>query len=147
MKFSIISFSIFLLTFRWYSAVIFSTGTAAAFKAWQNPAEMKDQSIDVTRFMAEPITDLKKLENNQDDMKTKVELLIMRVQQEFCRALENEEHDPETKFKVDRWLRKEGGGGITCVMQDGIVFEKAGVNVSVVNGTLPEAAAAQMRSR
>ena len=97
--------------------------------------------------MAQPITDLKKLEENQNDMKTKVEMLIMRVQKEFCKALENEEHDPEMKFRVDRWMRKEGGGGITCVMQDGIVFEKAGVNVSVVNGVLPEAAAAQMRAR
>lgn len=108
---------------------------------------MKGLAIDTSRFMAEPITDVAKLEQNSNDMKTKMELLIMRVQQEFCRALENEEHDPESKFRVDRWLRKEGGGGITCVMQDGIVFEKAGVNVSVVNGTLPEAAAAQMRAR
>lgn len=53
----------------------------------------------------------------------------------------------EAKFKVDRWLRKEGGGGITCVLQDGRVFEKAGVNISVVSGKLPPAAVQQMRSR
>lgn len=40
-----------------------------------------------------------------------------------------------------------GGGGISCVMQDGKVFEKAGVNVSVVSGYLTEEAAKQMRSR
>lgn len=40
-----------------------------------------------------------------------------------------------------------GGGGISCVMQDGKVFEKAGVNVSVVFGHLTEEAAKQMRSR
>lgn len=40
-----------------------------------------------------------------------------------------------------------GGGGISCVMQDGKVFEKAGVNVSVVFGNLTEEAAKQMRSR
>lgn len=67
-------------------------------------------------------------------------------QAEFCRALESEE-DEDTKFKVDRWLRKEGGGGITCVMQDGRVFEKAGVNISVVSGTLPAAAVQQMKAR
>jgi coproporphyrinogen III oxidase len=41
----------------------------------------------------------------------------------------------------------KGGGGVTCVMQDGTVFEKAGVNVSVVRGHLPAAAAQQMRAR
>lgn len=40
-----------------------------------------------------------------------------------------------------------GGGGISCVLQDSKVFEKAGVNVSVVYGNLPEEAAKQMRSR
>lgn len=40
-----------------------------------------------------------------------------------------------------------GGGGISCVLQDGEVFEKAGVNVSVVSGILSEEAARQMRSR
>lgn len=48
---------------------------------------------------------------------------------------------------MDRWTRKEGGGGVTCVLQDGEVFEKAGVNVSVVHGTLPPAAVNQMRAR
>lgn len=33
------------------------------------------------------------------------------------------------------------------MMQDGKVFEKAGVNVSVVSGYLTEEAAKQMRSR
>lgn len=40
-----------------------------------------------------------------------------------------------------------GGGGITCVLQDGRVFEKAGVSISVVHGSLSEEAASQMRGR
>lgn len=44
-------------------------------------------------------------------------------------------------------MSNKGGGGISCVMQDGKVFEKAGVNVSVVFGNLTEEAAKQMRSR
>uniref|UniRef100_A0A4W3JBR4 Oxygen-dependent coproporphyrinogen-III oxidase, mitochondrial n=1 Tax=Callorhinchus milii TaxID=7868 RepID=A0A4W3JBR4_CALMI len=40
-----------------------------------------------------------------------------------------------------------GGGGISCVLQDGKVFEKAGVNVSVVFGNLSQESAQQMRSR
>ena len=41
----------------------------------------------------------------------------------------------------------QGGGGVTCVIQDGAVFEKGGVNVSVVHGQLTAAAAQQMRAR
>nr|CAI5845367.1 unnamed protein product [Callosobruchus analis] len=97
-------------------------------------------------FMAEPITPWDKLRKNPDSMKSKMELMIMKVQKDFCTALEKEE-DTGVKFLVDRWERKEGGGGITCVLQEGKVFEKAGVNISVVSGTLPKAAVAQMRSR
>lgn len=42
---------------------------------------------------------------------------------------------------------RTGGGGITCVLQDGRVFEKAGVSISVVHGNLSEEAANQMRGR
>ncbi len=87
------------------------------------------------------------LRSNPNSMRVKMELMIMRVQKEFCRALENEEN-PRYKFKVDRWTRSEGGGGITCVLQDGHTFEKAGVNISVVHGEqaitqLPEIKAKQ----
>lgn len=68
------------------------------------------------------------------------------VQADFCRALENEE-DPSKKFIVDRWTRAEGGGGVTCVIQNGKTFEKAGVNVSVVHGILPVDAVRQMKAR
>lgn len=96
--------------------------------------------------MAEPITDVEQLMAHPDDMRTRMELFIMKVQTDFVRALENEENFGK-RFIVDRWQRKEGGGGITCVLQDGDVFEKAGVNISVVSGQLPAAAVQQMRSR
>ena len=97
-------------------------------------------------LMAPPITDEDQLMKNEKDMKARMELLIMKIQADFCHALENEENFGK-KFKVDRWERPEGGGGITCVLQDGDVFEKAGVNISVVTGRLPAAAVQQMRSR
>ncbi|XP_065332296.1 oxygen-dependent coproporphyrinogen-III oxidase [Cloeon dipterum] len=101
-------------------------------------------------WMAEPISGYEGVKGN--DIKARMEAMIMQVQADFCRALEQEEADGSvgsepTKFKVDRWIRKEGGGGITCVMQEGEVFEKAGVNISVVHGHLPPAAVAQMRAR
>merc|ERR1719507_1727946 len=79
-------------------------------------------------------------------MKTKMELMCMKIQRDFCRTLENEE-DPKYKFQVDRWTRAEGGGGITCILQDGNTFEKAGVNISVVHGKIPPKAVAQMNAR
>jgi coproporphyrinogen III oxidase len=46
-------------------------------------------------------------------------------------------------FKEDAWQRPEGGGGITRILEDGRLFERAGVNLSRVQGTaLPPSASA-----
>lgn len=42
------------------------------------------------------------------------------------------------RFKAESWERPGGGGGRTCVIQEGKVFEKGGVNISHVHGRLPE---------
>ncbi|HTJ12717.1 MAG TPA: oxygen-dependent coproporphyrinogen oxidase [Dinghuibacter sp.] len=42
------------------------------------------------------------------------------------------------RFREDRWERPGGGGGISRVIEGGAVFEKGGVNTSVVFGDLPE---------
>ncbi|GFN77908.1 oxygen-dependent coproporphyrinogen-iii oxidase [Plakobranchus ocellatus] len=98
-------------------------------------------------WMAEPITNLQYLKENKHDMKCRMEAMIMRIQAEFCHALEKEEQEEGgKKFIVDKWEREQGGGGITCVLQDGTVFEKAGVNISVVSGLLPPSAVQQMRA-
>ena len=44
-------------------------------------------------------------------------------------------------------MKKKGGGGITCIIQDGDTFERGAVNVSVVHGSLPPQAIEQMRAR
>ena len=69
----------------------------------------------------------------------------MGLQGEFCRAIKDQEEKGE--WQVDRWTREEGGGGVTCVIQDGHIFEKAGVGVSVVHGLIPPSAVAQMNAR
>ena len=55
------------------------------------------------------------------------------------------------RFVRDEWTRDEasggpitGGGGLTCVLEGGAVFEKAGVNFSAVHGTFSPEFAAQM---
>ena len=112
----------------------------------QVAAAGKKLDHDVSKFMAAPVTSSEALFSNKEDITARMELLIMEIQAEVCKALE--EVDGQSKFLVEKWSRvKGGGGGITCVMQDSNVFEKAGVNVSVVHGSLPEAAAQQMRVR
>jgi coproporphyrinogen III oxidase len=49
-----------------------------------------------------------------------------------------EEVDGKALFQEDNWKRSEGGGGRTRVIENGAVFEKAGVNISKVFGELPE---------
>ncbi|KAL9225294.1 hypothetical protein vseg_001238 [Gypsophila vaccaria] len=63
------------------------------------------------------------------------EKMIREVQDTVCAAIEAA--DGGGKFKEDAWTRPGGGGGISRVLQDGVVWEKAGVNVSVVYGVMP----------
>ena len=67
-------------------------------------------------------------------MRGRFEKMIRGIQSQVCAAIE--EVDGNT-FRQDAWTRPGGGGGITRVMQEGNVWEKAGVAVSVVYGTMP----------
>lgn len=131
---------------RYTTAFLIGSGVTAYLSVQQVHMARAKKMLNISQFMAAPVTSIEKLEANQEDMKTRMELMIMKVQADFCHQLEGEENFGK-KFKVDRWIREEGGGGITCVLQDGDVFEKAGVGVSVVSGNLPPGAAQQMRSR
>jgi len=54
---------------------------------------------------------------------------------------ELEQVDGRAKFKRDAWTRPGGGGGLSCVLDDGAVFEQAGVGFSHVYGSeLPPSA-------
>jgi len=61
---------------------------------------------------------------------------IHGLQDRICTALEQE--DGAAKFIEDRWERPEGGGGKTRVIANGNVFEKGGVNTSVVYGDVSD---------
>lgn len=64
---------------------------------------------------------------------------VYGLQDTICKALEEE--DGKAKFREDNWQRGEngkGGGGHSRIMEEGAVFEKAGVNVSVVYGAVTE---------
>ena len=62
--------------------------------------------------------------------------IILALQNKICTALE--EVDGKAKFVEDVWIREEGGGGKTRVIQNGNVFEKGGVNTSLVFGQVTE---------
>jgi coproporphyrinogen III oxidase len=57
------------------------------------------------------------------------------LQGNICTALENE--DGKGKFMEDVWIREEGGGGRTRILQNGNVIEKGGVLFSAVDGKVP----------
>lgn len=134
--------------FRQTGVLLVSAGLVTAFSIRKAELERRSpaKKFNIDKFMAKPITPLETLNKDKDEMRTRMELMIMRVQADLCKALEGEENFGK-KFKVDRWERAEGGGGVTCVIQDGDTFEKAGVNVSVVTGMLPPAAVQQMKAR
>ncbi|EGD96259.1 coproporphyrinogen III oxidase [Trichophyton tonsurans CBS 112818] len=76
-------------------------------------------------------------------MRLRMEKLIKEQQKRIIDELSKIDGNA---FTIDEWDRPNGGGGISCVLQDGNVFEKAGVNVSVVYGKLPRPAIEKMRA-
>ncbi len=70
-----------------------------------------------------------------------VKTYLLELQQNICGELAEE--DGAADFIVDEWQRAEGGGGRSRVLNEGAVFEKAGVNFSHVQGdALPPSATA-----
>jgi len=71
-----------------------------------------------------------------------VRAYLRDLQDRICAELAAE--DGGQGFRDDAWDRPEGGGGRTRVLENGTVFEKAGVNFSEVSGErLPPSATAQ----
>jgi len=68
---------------------------------------------------------------------------IEGLQNRICTTLE--ECDGKAKFIEDQWQRAEGGGGKTRVISGGNVFEKGGVNTSVVFGNVSDAMKTQLK--
>ncbi|MGD2082379.1 MAG: oxygen-dependent coproporphyrinogen oxidase [Chromatiales bacterium] len=67
---------------------------------------------------------------------------LLDLQERICAAIEAE--DGGEPFREDAWERPGGGGGRTRVLEEGAVFEKAGINFSHVHGeALPASATAQ----
>jgi len=66
---------------------------------------------------------------------------LLALQDSICRGLTEE--DGGKTFSEDSWQREGGGGGRSRVMEDGQIFEKAGINFSHVYGdSMPASATA-----
>lgn len=68
--------------------------------------------------------------------KVRAQTYFEKLQNTICAELERV--DGKGRFREDAWQHPEEGGGRTCVLQNGGIFEKAGVNTSAVAGTLTE---------
>ena len=70
-----------------------------------------------------------------------VKSYLLGLQDRICSSLETEDGDGQ--FREESWEREAGGGGRTRVLEQGAVFEQAGVNFSHVFGDrLPPSATA-----
>jgi coproporphyrinogen III oxidase len=70
-----------------------------------------------------------------------VRAYLLKLQDDICNAFETT--DDTGRFREDEWSRPEGGGGRSRVLEEGAVFEKAGINFSHVFGSeLPPSASA-----
>lgn len=68
---------------------------------------------------------------------------IHQLQDRICACVEAA--DGSAKFAEDLWTRPEGGGGKTRVIANGTIFEKGGVNTSVVFGDVTDAMRNQLK--
>ena len=78
-------------------------------------------------------------------MRERMSAWVRSLQQRIVDELESYETS-DARFLRDAWTRPQGGDGMSCVIQGGETFEKAGVGVSVIHGKLPPAAVKQMRA-
>jgi len=71
-----------------------------------------------------------------------VKKYLVQLQESICSDLES--IDGRAIFEIDRWTKEDGNGsGITSVICDGNVFEKGGINFSIVQGNkMPKSASA-----
>ena len=115
------------------------------------PTETKDESSSQLPESSPSATEESELTSTFPDatssappMRSQMSSYIHTLQAQIVNSLET--LDPNKLFIRDSWIRPEGGSGTSCVMSGGAVLEKAGVNISIVHGTLPPAAVKQMRS-
>ena len=80
--------------------------------------------------------------NDTKSIREDAEKIFISLRDNICKNLEeyeNKSSKRQEKFQVNRWVRNEGGGGISSILR-GSIIEKAGVHLSTVYGELPAGA-------
>ncbi len=108
-----------------------------------SPSPIKFSTPSTSLAEVDEVTKRRSKITKYSPMRLRMEALINEHQDRIVFALENIDG---TKFRRDKWSRPKGGGGTSCVLQEGNVFEKAGVNTSIVYGSLPRPAIEKMRA-
>jgi len=70
-----------------------------------------------------------------ESVRGRFEMICAEAQEQICKTIED--LDGKATFSRERYLKEAGGGGVSRVLKDGEVFEKAGVNLSVVYSQMP----------
>ncbi len=74
----------------------------------------------------------------EKDQVLEVRSFLLTLQENIISMVNNYD---KKNFLRDEWSRKEGGGGLTCILENGEIFDKVGVNFSDILGDhLPKAA-------
>jgi coproporphyrinogen III oxidase len=81
--------------------------------------------------------------SDRADLLSEMRAFVRGLQDEICAALETA--DGVVSFRGDLWERPGGGGGVTRILADGGLFERAGVSVSDVHGKLEPAFARRLQ--
>lgn len=71
-----------------------------------------------------------------------VRSFLVNLQNEIVHAIEIVD---KNNFLNDSWQRREGGGGTTCILENGKIFERAGIGFSHVKGAKLPRSATQLR--
>lgn len=84
------------------------------------------------------------IHNVELPIRDRMEALVRLKQQEITQGIAALD---TVGFHTDSWTRGDnGGGGQSMVLQNGTTFEKGGVNISVVHGSLPKSAVDRMKA-
>jgi len=138
---------LFFATVSWASSFQLAgkggvTGFLGRRKAAQESTRLKGE----THEFINPLNPGELTTHPGEEFRKQWEQIILSAQDKICNGISELEGGRE--FHEDVFQRPNNGGwGRTRVLQNGKVFEKGGVNVSIVKGHLPPGAARQMTSR
>ncbi|KAL2687565.1 hypothetical protein Neosp_005126 [[Neocosmospora] mangrovei] len=128
----------------WLAAVALGAIAPLAYKMSLAQAETESLRLDPVTLADRDAQKKRESGVSEDSpMRLRMEKFIREQQAQIVAELERVDGK---KFRKDEWERPNGGGGTTCVLQEGNVFEKAGLGVSVVYGSLPKPAIEKMRA-